>query len=65
MSLEEYEAIQADKKAALNKAAKKKDIDMAAFEGMKTYVRKETEEVCGVGRSRRGVGGCTDEVRAA
>lgn len=44
MSLEEYEAQLAEKKAALNKPAEKKAVDMAAFEGLKTYVRVETAD---------------------
>ena len=45
MSLDEYEAILAEKRAAVNKpAAAKVAVDMADFKGMETYVRKATEE---------------------
>ena len=45
LSYEEYEAALAAKKAALNKkAVETKEIDMAEFKGMQTYVRKATEE---------------------
>lgn len=54
MSLEEYEAQLAAKKAALNKPVTEVKVDMDAFKGMKTYVRKDSSEVVpGVELSRR------------
>jgi len=43
MTMQEYEVLMAEKKAALNKAAEVKSISMEEFKGMKTFVRKETE----------------------
>ena len=45
LSLEENEAQLAEKKAALNKKAEEKKVDLGDFKGMSTYVRKTTEEV--------------------
>lgn len=54
MSLEEYEALLAAKKAALNKPATEVKVDLDAFKGMKTYVRKDAEEeVPGIELSNR------------
>eukprot|EP00798_Chlamydomonas_sp_ICE-L_P001899 gene1899-33311_t len=50
MSLDEYEAVLAEKKAALNKkASEQKKVNMDEFKGMKTHVRVETEdEITGI-----------------
>ncbi|GAX84431.1 hypothetical protein CEUSTIGMA_g11851.t1 [Chlamydomonas eustigma] len=45
ISFEEYEAMMSAKKAALNKPKSEVKVDMDAFKGMKTYVRKETADV--------------------
>ena len=45
VSYEEYEAALAIKKAALNKPKADIKVDMDAFKGMVTYVRKETADV--------------------
>lgn len=45
ISFEEYEAALAAKKAALNKPKTEAKVDLDAFKGMVTYVRKDTSEV--------------------
>eukprot|EP00798_Chlamydomonas_sp_ICE-L_P002459 gene2459-8777_t len=53
MSLDEYEAVLAEKKAALNKKAAEKKVNMDEFKGLKTYVRVETsDEITGVELSK-------------
>jgi hypothetical protein len=48
MTLEEYEAQLAEKKAALNKAKQVKELDTSEFENMKQVVKAETPEDVGL-----------------
>jgi plasminogen activator inhibitor 1 RNA-binding protein len=45
MSLEEYEAVLAEKKAALNKARAERKVDASEFDGLKAVVKPEEEEL--------------------
>jgi plasminogen activator inhibitor 1 RNA-binding protein len=45
MSLEEYEAVMAEKKAALNKARAERKVDASEFAGLKAVVKPEEEEL--------------------
>jgi plasminogen activator inhibitor 1 RNA-binding protein len=45
LSLEEYEAQLAEKKAALNKARAERKVDASEFEGLKAVVKPEEEEL--------------------
>jgi plasminogen activator inhibitor 1 RNA-binding protein len=45
MSLEEYEALMAEKKAALNKARAERKVDASEFDGLKAVVKPEEEEL--------------------
>lgn len=45
MSLEEYEALMAEKKKALNKSAEAKNVDPnAELKGLKVFTKQSTEE---------------------
>jgi hypothetical protein len=49
MSLEEYEALLAEKKAALNKKAEARSVDPSELKGMKTFERKAEEDQAALG----------------